>query len=106
MDLCKPPKDPLPITFIESKESLDSSLFIFLLPKSKELISLPLPMLSTLLLEILDFLEFNLEERLNLLLLDADPNIRSSHDFSLWSENMSLFYDIFLSGVECKLLVS
>ena len=49
--------------------------------------------------EILDRLELILDDFLNLLLLEADPKILSSHD-------LSLLFDIYLSGVECKLLVS
>jgi len=54
--------------------------------------------------EMLDFREFILDERLNLRRLDAEPNIRSSHDFSLWLIFPAIGF--LLSGVDYKLLVS
>ena len=53
--------------------------------------------------EILDLLELILDDFLNLLRLEADPKILS-HDLSLWTWSPPM--TAFLSGVDCKLLVS
>ena len=54
--------------------------------------------------EMLDRLELILEDFLNLLRLEAEPKILSSHDFSLWLAVSPIFF--LLSGVDYKLLVS
>ena len=54
--------------------------------------------------EMLDFRELILDERLNLRRLDAEPNMRSSQDFSLWLILPAMGF--LLSGVDYKLLVS
>ena len=89
------PIEDLPLIRWESYESRELSLFIrFLLsskmfplllraPETRMSLLLLLCMLWYMLDEMLDFREFILDERLNLRRLDAEPNMRSSQDFSL-----------------------
>lgn len=110
------PIEDLPLIRWESYESRELSLFIrFLLsskmfplllraPETRMSLLLLLCMLWYMLDEMLDFREFILDERLNLRRLDAEPNMRSSQDFSLWLMLPAIGF--LLSGVDYKLLVS